>query len=69
MLFDEFKDLSGYLLCPSVIINDRNFVIKTWKFDNKEQLIDWISNCKFKLFRCMKIEKDDKISYDLRGVL
>lgn len=69
IIFEEFQNLSGYLLAPSAIINDRIYVIKTWKFDTKEQLIDWISNCKFKLFRCTLVEKDDKMYYELRGVL
>lgn len=68
-VFDEFQNLCGYLLSPSAIINGRPYVIKTWKFDTKEELIEWISNCKFKLFRCTKVEKDDKMYYEIRGVL
>lgn len=71
ILFDEFKNLNGYMLAPSGTTDtDIMVMAKTWKFNTQEEVLDFISKFNnFILYRCIKCERNDKEHYELRGAL
>lgn len=69
-LLDCFKNISSYFLAPCCMINGKMHMAQTYTFNTIEEIEQLIlDRPSFKLFKCIKSIRDDKVQYFLRGSL
>lgn len=67
---DCFEKITTFFLAPCCIINEKVYMIQSYTFNSIEDIEQFlIDRPLFKLFRCIKSNRNGVIQYFLRGSL